>query len=80
MRSREKVGSSADNALAESFNASLKREILQDRRQWLDATTCRREVFRWMVRYSTRRHCYCGYSSPSTYENDHMAATLEQAA
>lgn len=81
MRSMGKVGSSADNALAESFNASLKREILQDRRQWLDAATCRREVFRWMVRYNTtRRHSYCGYSSPSTYENDHMAATLEQAA
>jgi len=25
------VGSSTDNALAESFNATLKREILQDR-------------------------------------------------
>ena len=28
------VGSSADNALAESFNATLKREILQDRSCW----------------------------------------------
>lgn len=49
------VGSSADNALAESFNASLKREILQDRSQWLDAASCRREVFRWLVRYNLRR-------------------------
>ena len=40
----------ADNALAESFNATLKREILQDRSQWADAATCRREVFRWLVR------------------------------
>ena len=75
------VGSSADNALAESFNASLKREVLQDRRQWLDATTCRLEVFRWLVRYNTtRRHSYCAYSSPATYENTHYAATLPQAA
>jgi transposase InsO family protein len=40
------VGSSADNALAESFNAALKREVLQDRSCWADAATCRREVFR----------------------------------
>ena len=38
------VGSSADNALAESFNAALKREVLQDRSSWPDAATCGREV------------------------------------
>ena len=41
------VGSSADNALAESFNATAKREILQDAASWPDADTCRREVFGW---------------------------------
>ena len=40
------IGSSADNALAESFNAALKREVLQDNSCWPDAATCRREVFR----------------------------------
>ncbi|ABM14523.1 Integrase, catalytic region [Mycolicibacterium vanbaalenii PYR-1] len=49
------VGSSADNALAESFNASLKREVLQDRSHWPDSATCRRQVFRWLVRYNLRR-------------------------
>lgn len=44
------VGTSADNALAESFNAALKREILQDDSCWDDAATCRRTVFRWLVR------------------------------
>lgn len=44
------VGLSADNALAESFNATLKREILQDNTNWADAATCRREVSRWLVR------------------------------
>ncbi|BBY58884.1 transposase [Mycolicibacterium sarraceniae] len=75
------VGSSADNALAESFNASLKREVLQDRRNWSDAATCRREVFRWLVRYNTRRrHSRCRYSSPATYEDNHTTATLPEAA
>jgi transposase InsO family protein len=74
------VGSSADNALAESFNATLKREILQDAACWSDDATCRRQTFRWLVRYNTRRrHTWCGYLSPSTYEA-RRAATLPTAA
>ena len=80
-RSMGGVGSSADNALAESFNATLKREVLQDRSNWADASVCRREVFRWLVRYNlTRRHSHCRYSSPATYETNHTSATLHQAA
>ena len=75
------VGSSADNALAESFNAALKREVLQDRSSWVDAATCRREVFRWLARYNTkRRHSRCRHSSPATYERNLTAATLPKAA
>jgi transposase InsO family protein len=75
------VGSSADNALAESFNAALKREVLQDRSSWPDAVTCRREVFRWLARYNTkRRHSHCRHSSPATYERTHTPATLPEAA
>lgn len=75
------VGSSADNALAESFNASLKREILQDRSHWLDAANCRGEVFRWLVNYNLRRrHSRCAYSSPATYERTRTPATLPEAA
>jgi len=74
------VGSSADNALAESFNATMKREVLQDAACWSDEATCRRQVFRWLVRYNTRRrHTWCGYLSPSTYEA-RRAATLPTAA
>lgn len=40
------VGTSADNALAESFNATMKREVLQDATCWPDELTCRRQVFR----------------------------------
>lgn len=74
------VGSSADNALAESFNATLKRELLQGTTTWPDELTCRREVFRWATRYNThRRHSWCHYLSPNNYEAQ-LTATLRAAA
>lgn len=74
------VGSSADNALAESFNAALKREVLQDERTWSDELACPRQVFTWLTRYNTRRHhSWCRYLSPIAYETGH-AATLQPAA
>ena len=74
------VGTSADNAMAESFNATLKREILAGAATFTDETSCRRHVFRWATRYNTRRrHSWCGHQSPSTYEA-HRAATLPTAA
>ncbi len=74
------VGTSADNAQAESFNATLKRETLRGGHSWPDAATCRREVFRWVTRYNTRRrHSWCGQQAPSVYEQQH-AATLRIAA
>lgn len=74
------VGSSADNALAESFNAALKREVLQDAACWPDELTCRREVFRWLTRYNTkRRHSWCRYLPPVTYEA-HYTGRLQDAA
>lgn len=79
-RSHGAVGSSADNALAESFNATLKRETLAGEATYVDEASCRREVFRWAVRYNTRRrHSYLGQVSPNTYENK-IAATLPEAA
>ena len=75
------VGTSADNSLAESFNAALKREVLQDDTCWPDEATCRREVFRWLARYNTkRRHSYCRYLSPANHERTHTPATLPEAA
>ncbi|WP_166139951.1 IS3 family transposase [Nocardioides ochotonae] len=74
------VGSSADNALAESFNATMKREVLQDAACWNGELTCRRQVFRWLVRYNTkRRHSWCRYTSPVAYETGYTA-TLPTAA
>lgn len=68
-RSMGKVGTSADNALAESFNATLKREVLASRTGWSDVATCRREVFKWIIRYNTRRrHSACGHQAPAVFE------------
>ena len=79
-RSLSGVGTSADNALAESFNATLKRETLAGAATFTDEQSCRREIFRWAVRYNTRRrHSYCGYLSPNTYENQ-LVATIPEAA
>jgi transposase InsO family protein len=67
--------------LAESFNANLKREILQDRSSWPDAATCRREDFGWLVGYNTkRRHSRCRYVSPVTHERSLTPATLPEVA
>ncbi len=78
-RSRGAVGTSADNALAESFNATLKRETLQGAHHWPDARTARLAVFRWITRYNTvRRHSRLGQLSPIAYEM--MADSLRPAA
>ena len=75
------VGSSADNAMVESWNATFKRETPQGAPYWPDAAPCRRDVFRFATRYNTRRrHSYCGQLSPNDYEKALNAATLILAA
>lgn len=74
------VGTSADNSLAESFNATLRRELLAGHSTFAGPEWCRRQVFRWLLRYNTRRrHSWCGHLSPNTYEA-RRAATLPTAA
>jgi transposase InsO family protein len=81
-QSMSAVGSSADNALAESFNATFKRETLQGRRAFADERDARLASFRWLHRYNTvRRHSRLGYQSPITYERTSAtSATLATAA
>lgn len=63
------IGTSADNSLAESFNASLKREVLKDEPVFPSQLVCRRDVFQWCIRYNTKRlHSWCGYRSPNAFE------------
>jgi transposase InsO family protein len=79
IRSRGAVGTSADNAAAESLNATMKRETLQGARRWSGARAARLAVFRWATRYNTRRrHSSLGQISPITYEQ--RSTTLTTAA
>ncbi|KAB1658878.1 integrase core domain-containing protein [Pseudoclavibacter sp. CFCC 11306] len=78
------VRSSADNSLAESFNATLKRELLEDTTTFPDQAIAHRALFAWANRYNTRRrHSAIGLVSPNTYETTHTAtasATVTAAA
>jgi transposase InsO family protein len=81
IRSMGAVGSSADNALAEAFNATLKRETLAGAPAWDNPAAARRAVFAWITRYNTRRrHSTCGQVSPITYETSYTPTTLQPAA
>ncbi|MEU1623075.1 IS3 family transposase [Streptomyces sp. NPDC005722] len=82
-QSMSAVGSSADNALAESFNATCKRETLQGRRAWDTERKAHLDLFRWLHRYNTvRRHSSLGHRSPIAYETASRTAptTLAPAA
>lgn len=69
-QSMSPVGTSADNSLAESFNAALKWEVLKNTKTFANQLICRRSVFRWCVRYNAcRRHTWCGYQSPDEFES-----------
>ncbi|GAA1692761.1 hypothetical protein GCM10009733_105940 [Nonomuraea maheshkhaliensis] len=71
------VGSSADNAAAESFNATLKRETLQGAKRWSSPREARLAVFQWITRYNTRRrHSALGYLSPIDYEQQTVDRVL----
>ncbi len=66
-KSTSAAGSSADNAAAESFNATFKGETLQGRRAVTDERQARLTAFRWLHRYNTvRRHSRLGQQSPIT--------------
>ncbi|MFJ3206251.1 integrase core domain-containing protein [Streptomyces sp. NPDC086989] len=77
------IGSSADNAAAESFNAAFKRETLEGRKAWPYELEARLEAFRWLTRHNTRRRLSrLGQRSPVAYESAlrPTATTLTQAA
>lgn len=64
------IGSSADNAAAESLNAAFKRETLQGAHGFADEHAARLAVFGWAHRYNTRRrHSRLGQRSPINYED-----------
>jgi transposase InsO family protein len=69
-----------DNAVAESFFATIKRELV-DARAWPTRTGLRRAVFEYIEGwYNTRRlHSTLGYLSPAQYEAAHHNADHQAA-
>ena len=68
------VGDALDNAVAESFFASLQCELL-DRHQWPTRAGLARAMFHWIEAFynPTRRHSTLGYLSPVDFEATTMA-------
>ena len=65
------VGDAYDNAMAESFFASLECELI-NRRSWQTKSQARLAVFTWIESWYNplRRHSGIGYKSPNNFEKD----------
>jgi putative transposase len=63
------VGDAYDNAMAESFFATLERELL-NRRRFKSQAEAKMAVFEWIEGWYNphRRHSSLGYRSPVNYE------------
>jgi putative transposase len=72
-----RAGSALDNAISESFVASLKTELLH-RHRFISREAARTAVFDYIERFYNRmrRHSSLGYLSPSDYEQ----ATMKEVA
>ena len=69
MPSMGSVGDAYDNAMAESFFATLERELLS-RRRFKSQAEAKMAVFEWIEGWYNphRRHSSLGYRSPVNYE------------
>jgi putative transposase len=74
MPSMGSVGDAYDNAMAESFFASLERELL-NRRHFKSQAEAKMAIFEWIEGWYNprRRHSSLGYRSPMNYERAHAA-------
>lgn len=75
MPSMGSVGDAYDNAMAESFFATLERELLS-RRRFKSQAEAKMAVFEWIEGWYNphRRHSALGYRSPINYERAHQRA------
>jgi putative transposase len=69
-------GSAYDNALAESFFASLETELI-DRASWTSRDQARLAVFDWIERFynRVRIHSALGYLAPDEFERRYRLET-----
>jgi putative transposase len=70
------VGDAYDNAMAESFFATLECELI-DRRSWPTKTEARMALFTYIEGWYNprRRHSALGQMSPANFESKHIAAS-----
>jgi transposase InsO family protein len=73
MPSMGSVGDAYDNAMAESFFATLERKLLS-RRRFRSQAEAKMAVFEWIEGWYNphRRHSALGYRSPVNYERAHQ--------
>jgi putative transposase len=75
-----RIGSSQDNAVAESFWATLKRELIS-RYRFASRAEARRAIIAWINHYNVRRrHSTLGNVAPLEWELRHFGAQLVRAA
>ena len=74
MPSMGSVGDDYDNAMAESFFATLEKELL-DRRRFKSQTEARTAIFAWIEGWYNlhRRHSSLGRISPINFEADNWS-------
>ena len=65
-------GDCYDNAVCESFHATLEKELLRGR-SFKTRQEAKTTIFDWIEAWynPTRRHSRLGYRSPDQYERDH---------
>jgi putative transposase len=70
------VGDAYDNAMAESFFATLECELI-DRRSWPTKTEARMALFTYIEGWYNprRRHSALGQMSPANFESKHIDAS-----
>lgn len=75
------VGSSYDNALAESINGLYKTEVIRRQGPWRDVDAVEIATARWVDWYNHRRlNEYCGDMPPAVLEQVHYAQQQPAAA
>jgi putative transposase len=69
--SMSRKGDCWDNAVVESFNATIKTELIH-RKKWQTREEARAAIYKWIESWYNRKrlHSTLGYRSPDDFEND----------